>query len=217
MGWRPYCESMSFFTGDDFRLNDIIEYKIEEIDGTKVVFIDNLYKNPDRVVEYLDSCPILSHKPQDPVEGNGVDFYDGRQTITEAYDPMWFTIHKQVASYLGFSAHFDGNCAFNMTMLNSSPKGHWFPHIDPHSINCIVYLNKDNNYGPGTSFYESFRYEGGGEHVNPWCKSAVESHCILDRYNCGVFFPGYIYHSMRLVGDTFKDKRRYTEVHFLNY
>ena len=209
---------MKFFTGDDFKLNENLEYNVEIINRETVVYIDNLYKYPDRVVEYLDSCPILSHKPQDPIKGNGVDFYDGRHTITEAYDPQWFSIHQQVSTRLGMiGVHWDGSCSFNMTMLNSSPKGHWFPHTDPGSVNCIVYLNRSNNYGPGTSFYKSFDYTGGGEHKDPWCNDAVESHCILDRFNCAVFFSGNIYHSMRMVGDTFVNKTRYSEVHFLNY
>ena len=84
---------MKFFTGDDFKLNENLEYTTEIINRETVVYIDNLYKYPDRVVEYLDSCPILSHKPQDPIKGNGVDFYDGRHTITEAYDPQLSLIH----------------------------------------------------------------------------------------------------------------------------
>lgn len=209
---------MKFFTGEDFRLNPDMTYVVETIHGRPVVFVDNVYKNPDRVAEYLECCPILSHKPQDPTKGNGKDFYDGRQCITEAYDSMWFEVHQQVAALMGvYNYHFDGGCMFNITVLKSSPKGHWFPHTDPNCINAIVYLNKCNDYGPGTSFYKSFNYHGKGEHYDPWVTEADESHCILDRYNCGVFFEGDIYHSMRLVGNTFVDRPRFSEVHFLNY
>lgn len=211
---------MKFFSGDDFRINPHLKYTpsydVEVVDGQTIVYVDNVYKNPSRVVEYLNNCPIVSHKPQDPTRGNGRDFYDGRQSITEAYDPAWFDVHKTVASLLGVrNFHFDGACMFNMTMLNSSPRGHWFPHTDPDNINCIVYLNKDNDYGPGTSFYQSFKYHGKGEHYDPWVTAADESHCILDRYNCAVFFLGNIYHSMRLVGETFVGRPRFSEVHFL--
>ena len=210
---------MKFFTGDDFQLNTNLEFIKEEVNGRPIVYVDNIYKNPDRVVEYLQNCPIISHKPQDPQAANGVEFFDGRQAITEAYDRQWFDIHREASTLLGISqnTYFQGGCMFNMTMLNSLPKGHWFPHTDPHCINGLVYLNKCNDYGPGTSFYNSFDYNGGGEHFNPWCDDADESHCILDRYNCAVFFNGDIYHSMRLVGNTFIDRPRFTEVHFLTY
>ena len=209
---------MKFFTGDDFVLSDSIEYVKEEVNGKPIVYVDNIYKNPDRVVEYLQNCPIISHKSLETGASNGTDFYDGRQAITEAWDNRWFDVHRQACALLGhYRTDFNGGCMFNMTRLTTLPKGHWYPHIDTRTINAIVYLNKCNDYGPGTSFYESFDYNGGGEHFNPWCDDAAESHCILDRYNCAVFFDGETNHSMRLVGDTFIDKTRFTEVHFLNY
>ena len=209
---------MKFFTGDDFKLSKNITFTTENINGKLVVYADNIYENPDRVVDYIDSCPIISHKPQDPRSANGRDFYDGRQALVEAYDPRWFDLHREASTLLCHpSTHFTGGCMFNMTMLKFLPEGHWFPHTDPNCINAIVYLNKSNNYGPGTSFYNSFDYHGGGEHFDPWCDAADESHCILDRYNCAVFFCGETYHSMRLVGDTFIGRPRYSEIHFLNY
>tara|TARA_B100001250_G_scaffold127832_1_gene108815 strand:- start:672 stop:1301 length:630 start_codon:yes stop_codon:yes gene_type:complete len=209
---------VNFFTGDDFLLSDSIEYVKEDVNGKSIVYVDNIYKYPDRVVEYLQNCPIISHKSGESGAANGTDFYDGRQAITEAYDQRWFEVHMKSCAMLGVHrTDWNGGCMFNMSRLNSSPKGHWYPHVDINCINGLVYLNKSNDYGPGTSFYKSFDYNGEGEHFNPWCDDADETHCILDRYNCAVFFNGDTYHSMRLVGDTFIDKTRFTEVHFLNY
>ena len=207
---------MDFFTSADFELSQNIDYNIEVIDGETIVYLDNIYKNPDRVVEYLDSCPILSHRTYRADVTNGLDFYDGRHTITESYDQSWNNIHGLVGAIMGINPiEWTNRCSFNMTTFNCSSKGHWFPHQDPGLINGLVYLNKCNNYGAGTSFYKPFKYKGKGEHIDPWCDYVEESHCILDRFNCGVFFSGDIYHAMRVVGDTFVNKRRYTEVHFL--
>ena len=52
---------MKFFTGEDFKLNNNITFTSENINGRLVVYADNIYENPDRVVDYFDSCPILTH------------------------------------------------------------------------------------------------------------------------------------------------------------
>ena len=99
----------------------------------------------------------------------------------------------------------------------------WWPHTDGE-INFITFLNKTHNLKAGTSLYKAkstkantFLGKIDFEHTKPWktSKQFEEELCILDRFNCGVAFPGQWFHGQTIVDNFFKDTTRFTEVTFL--
>ena len=72
-------------------------------------------------------------------------------------------------------------------------------------------------YVPQNTKAKSFLMKKDTEHSNPWRteKHFKEDLCILDRFNCGVAFPGNWFHGQTITDNFFKDSTRLTEVSFL--
>ena len=96
----------------------------------------------------------------------------------------------------------------------------WSPHVD-NKLNVCIYLNPDEDYTPGTSFYDATPegYEmlhKDTEHVLPWKdeKYFVEKLCILSKFNSLVAFPGDWPHGQTIIDNRWQFKTRFTEVTF---
>lgn len=215
---------MKFFRPSDFEYNSSWNIDIIPWRDSKIVFIDNIYKNPDRVYEYLTSVnSIVSQKHGNNC--NGVDFMDGQLFLDNRWDlNRKFLISKLYTLYeLKEEETFN---VFNQFRLIGDFPGlgnHWHPHTDG-KVNFITFLNKTHHLKAGTSLYKAqstkanfFIGKIDTEHTKPWknSKQFEEELCILDRFNCGVAFPGQWFHGQTIVDNFFKDTTRFTEVIFL--
>ena len=132
-----------------FELNDNLEIKKELFQGTVIYTIDDFYKYPQEVDDYLFSEPnkIPLHKIWENPTFNGVHFEDRRHEgysidnldIAKVYD---FLSKLCGQGYQG--AEVVTNCTrFKRHEFNDYENCHWWPHRDG-GYNGIVYFNDDD-------------------------------------------------------------------------
>ena len=216
---------MKFFKASDFEYNSSWNIDIVPWRDSKIVFVDNIYRYPDRVYEYLTSIHcIRSHKIGDTL--NGIDFIDGQLNLDNRWDMKRKFLISKLYEIYDKPYQDDVRNTFNQFRLIKDFPGsdnNWWPHTDGE-INFITFLNKTHNLKAGTSLYKAkstkantFLGKIDFEHTKPWktSKQFEEELCILDRFNCGVAFPGQWFHGQTIVDNFFKDTTRFTEVTFL--
>tara|TARA_S200002703_G_C3746900_1_gene229806 strand:- start:74 stop:730 length:657 start_codon:yes stop_codon:yes gene_type:complete len=218
---------MKFFNNIDFEMNN--QWGVVRLPwrDSFILFIDNVYKYPDRVYDYLTSIQCIRTHKSCLGSKNGIDFQDGQMSI----DNRWDLNRKHLLELIAneYNIEIDTQTlpnTINQFRLISDFPGdgnYWHPHVDGQ-INFITFLNKTHNMKAGTSLYvpqntkaKSFLMKKDTEHSNPWRteKHFKEDLCILDRFNCGVAFPGDWFHGQTITDNFFKDSTRLTEVTFL--
>jgi hypothetical protein len=209
-----------FFDNSDFRCNSDLRLEVLELGGASIVFVDNVFARPDRVVAYLNSIKaIKSHKS---VAGsrNGIDFLDGQHLVQVSSDPHRDKIEEAIASHFGQEFAPRTQLTFNQFRLIAPPQPgrHWWPHVDDQ-VNQVTFLNPDHHGKGGTSIYRPYRPVPAGEHehTHPWRspEEFQEILCVRDLFNMLVAFSGQWYHGMKIHDDTFAKATRYTEVRFI--
>ena len=212
---------MDLFSETDFEVSHNLNIEVMSFRGHPVCFVDNFYKYPYRVRDYIDSCPIKSHKIASKKTLNGRAYLDGRLHVNypNSYtDVNRVTLYERICGIYGVEFNpINWMRTYNLFRLIKKPKEkYWWPHQDP-ALNFLVYLNPMNDMGPGTSFFtKTNNREIGDEHVESWLSEDdfIEDLCVLDKFNTLVVFPGQFYHSQRIVGNTFRESTRVTEILF---
>ena len=188
-----------------FELNDNLEIKKELFQGTVIYTIDDFYKYPQEVDDYLFSEPnkIPLHKIWENPTFNGVHFEDRRHEgysidnldIAKVYD---FLSKLCGQGYQG--AEVVTNCTrFKRHEFNDYKNCYWWPHHDG-GYNGIVYFNADDKHG--TCFYQELVEKPDmPEHYQPWGakKDFIVLKTLEPKYNRFVFFDGYRFpHGMNI-------------------
>ena len=192
-----------------FEFNRDSEVKKRIIEGSAVYTIDNFYKNPDEIVEYLQSIPPPVWKQEEQPSNNQIEFDDRRHYL---WNPDIRAACEYVCSICGHDMpdEQDANTIttnftrFKDTPFNNFEDNYWWPHWDP-GYNGVVYLNKDDTTS-GTNLYENLDPENEPpddvpEHYQPWRPKSkyrlVES--LEAKYNRLVLFDGYKFpHAMNI-------------------
>lgn len=216
-----------------FELREGLCIQEEMIEGSRAFVIDNFYKNPDEVVEYL-----LHHWPRRWRDGgpgslNGKLFDDRRHIF---HTPEIIPAMKYLSELCGQEPKNVDMVKTNLTRWfrreeNDYKNKYWWPHKDD-GYNGVLYLNKDDEEC-GTNLYrvenEYTKTNAGfnnvnkypnpfGEHMMPWRKkknySIIKS--FKPKYNRLVLFDGYnILHAMNICNDRyFNDEYRLNQVFF---
>ena len=218
---------MKFYNAKDFEMNPTWDVQIHPWRDSFILHIDNIYKNPDNVYEYLDSIGSIRTHKTCPNSKNGIDFMDGQMLLDNRWDQNRNHLLELIAKQYGVPVDTQNvaNTINQFRLIKDYPGmgNHWHPHVDGQ-INFITFLNKDHHMKSGTSLYipmntkaKSFLINKNTEHSKPWRteKYYQEELCILDRYNCGVAFPGQWFHGQTITDNFFKSQTRFTEVTFL--
>jgi len=217
---------MNFFSNKDFQLNESWNIVNVPWKDSEILFIDDIYKYPEKIYQYLNSVnSIVTHKS---CKGslNGIDFMDGQMLLDNRWDLHRKYLLESIAN--NYNLEVDPQTAPHtinqFRLINDVPKErHWHPHTDGQ-LNFIIFLNPTHHMKSGTSLYtpcntkaKSYSSKRDTEHTSPWKthKQFKEDLCILDRFNCGVVFPGKWFHGQTIVDDFFKQTTRFTEVTFL--
>ena len=211
-----------------FELNENLEIKKELFEGTVIYTIDDFYKNPKEVENYLFGKPneIPLHKIYDKPSFNGVYFEDRRHDTEDNLD-IWYSFNlKKVYDFLsglcgqGYEApDIITNCSrFKKHEFNDYKNCYWFPHIDS-GYNGIVYFNDDEKHG--TCLYEVLvKPPDVNEHYQPWGakKDFIVIKTLEPKYNRFVFFDGYEFpHGMNICTDRyFGEEYRINQVFFFD-
>ena len=197
-----------------FELNPDLEIKEEILLESKIFTIDNFYKNPDEVYDFLFNREVPLWKIEEKPSFNTIHFIDKR--LIE-YDERLLP----VIGFLSYLCNQDAESHDIVTNMqrffkhdfNDYKNCHWWPHQDS-GYNGIVYFNKDDNTS-GTNLYSvKKQYNMTLEHVEPW--RPKENFKILKtlepEYNRLVFFDGLKF----LHGANFPDNRYFDEEYRTN-
>ena len=206
-----------------FELNDNLELKKEIFRGSIIYTIDNFYKNPQKIENYLFGEPdkIPLHKMDEKPSFNNVYFEDRRHDSVDNLDL------KKVYDFLsglcgqGYETpDIVTNCSrFKKHEFNDYKNCYWWPHIDD-GYNGLVYFNHDSEHG--TCFYDELieKPEDVNEHEKPWGekKDFIIIKTLEPKYNRFVFFDGYKFpHGMNICTDRyFGEEYRKNQVFFFD-
>jgi hypothetical protein len=196
-----------------FEFNDIKNIDIETIDGSNIYIIDNFFKNPDDILEYLLTTPTPVLKAYEYPSFNTVHFFEGRHVID---DPQIGVIQQELMNICGGKLYrpnkiFSNVAHFKDPVFNDYKNSYWWPHRDP-GYNCLIYMNKMPT--DGTNLYEElspddqlYMYQNKiNEHQAPWrpkhCYNILKT--IPAKYNRLAMFDGKKFlHNMAINDDTF--------------
>ena len=183
--------------------------------GSTFYKVDNFFKEPNRIVDYLNSNEPELWKKEQGCFYNGIKYFDKRHFIP--VNPF-----KEFALHISGLTNFNDECYSNcMTFIdkeyNNYKDNFWFPHCDDNQIICIVYLNESYK-GPGTNIYSriSDDYTNIPEHMIPWrsrSKYNLELQ-IQSKFNRFVMFDGNFLHGAAIEDDTFFYEERKNIVSF---
>ena len=207
-----------------FELSDNLEVDTEIFQGSKIFTIDNFYKDPDKIFDYLFQNPAPLHKQHDNPTYNGVRFEDRRLKIYDkrlepvidflceltSQKPLMYDITTNQSRFYKHDFNDYKNCI-------------WWPHVDK-GYNGIVYFNR-NDTESGTNLYsqtihasEMIYYNKIPEHSAPWRQKEKykKIKTLLPKYNRLVLFDGYKFpHGMNIINDRyFSDEYRNNQVFF---
>jgi hypothetical protein len=214
----PQASSLCFNNGD-FAYNPDLKPNLVEFGGRQLIFFDNVFAHPNRVISYLNQITAFKSHKSAPNSRNGIDFLDGQHTVNVGEDPNRDRVEEFIAAHYGIAFTKRRYMTFNQfRLLRAPPHGsHWWPHTDDQ-INQITFLNPAHNGKSGTSIYRCHRPvpDDEHEHANPWRPhdEFEEVLCVRDHFNMLFAMPGNWYHGMKLCDDTFMSNVRYTEVRF---
>ena len=198
-----------------FELNPNLEIKEEILLGSKIFTIDNFYKNPDEVYDFLFNRDVPLLKIEEKPSFNTIHFIDKR--LIE-YDERLVP----VIGFLSYLCNQDVDSHEIVTNMqrffkhdfNDYKNYYWWPHQDS-GYNGIVYFNKDDNTS-GTNLYSEVngRDDDVPEHYRPWRpKDKYKILKTLDpEYNRLVFFDGFKF----IHGANFCDDRYFGEEYRTN-
>ena len=198
-----------------FELNDDFVIQKEEFSKSFIYIIDNFYKNPEQVHDYLfkDEAPL--HKIEEVPTCNNVYFEDRRLfKEDERLIPVINFLSKLVSQKPLTYELLTNQTKFYKNDFNDYKNNYWWPHRD-HGYNAIVYFNDEG----GTNFYrEMCSRERTSEHYEPWRskKDLLLVKKLEPKYNRLVFFDCKKFlHGMDINSDRyFSNEYRKNQVFF---
>ena len=205
-----------------FELNDNLEVKRELFNGSVIYIIDNFYRNPQKVENYLfkDISTFPLHKGYDKPTYNGIYFEDRREPPKENLElkKVYDFLSDLCGQGYSYSDVVTNTIRFETHEFNDYENCHWWPHTDS-GYNGLVYFN-DNDNENGTNLYrELIPLPNVNEHFAPWrSKNEFEVIKHLEpKYNRLVFFDGWRFqHGMNISNDRyFGQEYRKNQVFFL--
>ena len=200
--------------------------------GSKVIVIDNFYRTPKLIKDFiLKPMPNL-WRAGFPGSRNGCDYQD-RRSIVSLSDKS-FEDHKKtfdiISQLIGQPAgehsnnhSFTSNVSkFHKTKFNNYHDNWWWPHRD-RGYNAIVYLNDefgDSEYTGTALFHPDGLQAKTNEGVDPWIPKfeyELVKH-MKGKYNRCVLFDGKLFpHAMLIDNDDwFQDFYRVNTVLFFD-
>lgn len=197
-----------------FELNDDIQVQVdyieEGVEDSKFFIIENFFKYPDKIVEYLSTIPPMVWKENEEPSFNTIYFEDlkhhiiGHDALSPIYNLLSDLCGDQPERYdIAVTNLF----RFNIHPFNNYHHYYWLPHTDIGRYTGIVYLNKDDDYN-GTNIYNCINhvYSKQPEHYKPWYpKEDYELFMTVPpKYNRLFFYnASKYYHGMNIYNERY--------------
>tara|TARA_R110000782_G_scaffold175051_1_gene266231 strand:- start:226 stop:867 length:642 start_codon:yes stop_codon:yes gene_type:complete len=204
-----------------FELNNKLEVKKQQIKNSIIYTIDNFYRQPDKILNFIERNPAQPHKIEEQGSLNMKHFQDLRHSnYFKDLEEVNIFLKNLVKQDIKYS---DYNFSTNVTKFidknfNDYKNNYWYPHKD-FGYTALVYFNKDEI--DGTNLYEDLdndfeSIKKTSEHSKPWRPREKWQviHTIKAKYNRCVIFDGLIFHGMAVNNDTFFNKYRVNQVLF---
>jgi len=214
--------------------NDLSNMRVESFEDSKIYWMDNFYKYPDKVYEHItkEKPPLWKHDERDE------EFM--KKTYNNKYfeDRRWDNVptsslselHDALSDVFGQKTFDRGNLVTNHTIffkdeksreINDYKNNWWWPHCDG-GYNAIVYLNKcEDGTELGTNLYRELKPDTVqntvSEHMRPWVDKSYWKRiaAFKSKYNRMVAFDGFKYeHGMAIENDRWFDEVRVNQVLF---
>jgi hypothetical protein len=205
-----------------FELNPI-SVKIDHVLNSTIYTVDNIYRNPTKIVELIKSAPFRPHKHDQTPSYNYKYFYDDRHCIlVDEIQPLisWIEslVNQKFKDFGTGATLFTNYQQWVKHPFNSWESSYWYPHLD-FGYTALIYLDESNC---GTNLYqcknpqELKRISQCNEHYEPW-RSKLDwelVHTIEPKFNRMVIFEAdRFYHGLEFKPALF-DKRRLNQVMF---
>ena len=221
-----------------FAVNEELNIKkIKLDDDDLILMIDDFYKNPDDIREFILNTPAPIWK-NTPDSLNFKQYYDCRHNMS-CWDtfPFVLPLSNIMSYYYDFILNKERQIYFITNVfqwIENQPNeavGNRV-HTDGHrEFASNVYFNKGSECNGGTAIYrskhtDSIRLEEGEE----WIGEIEDGSCYYDKnwtndwtlelvipmkYNRCVMHPGYLYHGAYHTDNAFKDFPRIAQICFI--
>ena len=192
-----------------FEINTPADARVELMgwEEIPIVYVDNFYKNPDKVRNLALRCPGTKNpRVLGGVTGERVD-------MNMNLEHMW-TLFTEIAENvygltMGERRNFDEtlkNVAFSVNVTQSNARSK-IPHIDVSDVNNrgwagLIYLNKSKECQGGTGFYTYNGMQVNPNQIGIWKKEHVTDdvgpwkliHLAEMKYNRMIMYPSNVLH-----------------------
>lgn len=185
-----------------FHLNKNLEIKIEMVCDKPLFIIDNFYKEPNKICDYLFNRDVPLWKMDEKPSYNNVYFEDRRfikidPRLYEAYNFLSKLCRQNYRQPLIVT----NMTRFYKNSFNNYKNCFWWPHVDD-GYNGIVYFSDDC----GTNLYKDKTMgEETSEHYDSWRPKEYYDiiKTIKAKFNRMVLFDGKIPHAMNIYNDKY--------------
>lgn len=208
-----------------FEVNKNLEIKIKQVENSKVVVIDNFYKNPDMVRELILKAPASTWKKfvrnyPDIRQNFNIDMSPLQQAVSNISEKLFkVTLLDDIP--------FISNIFYQKGL---PPGGFSAPHADINYLAALIYLNTPEECFGGTAFYRNrktglaySRYTSADSPVlnkNEFLTESNEDWEFIDliemRYNRFVLYRGNIFHNAYIKKEWFINFPRIVQVGFFS-
>jgi len=211
-----------------FELNSNLQVIVEFIFNSKIFIIDDFYKDPDTIVDFLlnEKAELWKMGREYLPSHNGIYFEDRKHQIeSEEIHQAYFFLQNLCQQKIHCLNDIDTNMIrFKKSSFNDYVNCYWSPHTDL-GYTAIIYLNK-NDTQCGTNFYKNLDPENEpvkeySEHYFPWRpKNKYELIKTLEpKYNRMIMFDGRKFlHGANICNENYFDQTyRLNQVYFFEY
>lgn len=207
-----------------FDLNEKISTQVEIFCDSEIYIIDNFYKNPEQIVEYLLSIFPPFHKITESPSYNSVYFEDRRHKIESSQIKVIYNFLESICNRNSLKNNYiyTNLIKFIKCNFNNYTDNYWWPHLD-FGYTGIVYLNENDNHS-GTNLYKNLNPDeeppNCPEHYQPWRNKnnfdLIKT--IEPKFNRLVLFNANKFlHGMNICNDIyFKNDYRINQVFFFD-
>lgn len=210
-----------------FELNQHMNIMVDHLYDSPIFTIDNFYKDPDSIVNYLLSQEAKLWKMGEEFQPshNGIYFEDRKHQIeSKEIEPAYYFLQSICQQNIHYLEDIDTNVTrFKKDPFNDYKNNYWIPHRDL-GYTAIIYLNKGDEES-GTNLYECLvdgePPEEYSEHYYPW--RSKEKYKLLKslkpKYNRMVMYDGLRFlHGANICNDDyFNETYRINQVYFFEY
>jgi|TARA_B100001094_G_scaffold140545_1_gene136226 hypothetical protein len=214
--------------------NDLSNIHVEDFEDSKIYWMDDFYKNPDLVFQFLieEQPPLWKHDEEDEElmkQTFNTKYFEDRRWDGKP-SPGLEILHDKLSDIFGQDTEDRGKLVTNHTIffaddesrkINDYKNNWWWPHCDS-GYNAIVYLNEgEDGTELGTNLYKSLKpdleQDALPEHARPWVDKSYWKRiaAFKSKYNRLVAFDGFKYkHGMSIENDKWCHETRVNQVLF---